>query len=179
MRASRVREDFERQVIADAPKQIDAAVADLIDWMVEREHRLGQDVNEYLARRRQTASSALGTPGAGGDEHVVGGIGASFDYNRRSVLQRVSTAATRALSSYDQELESKQLATSLQGAVATTAVAEAGAVGLGIGVAIIVGGAAADVTGIAAGLLLATLGLASCRYASAARRIASTCAPAS
>ncbi|HEV8192370.1 MAG TPA: dynamin family protein [Ktedonobacterales bacterium] len=159
VRASRVREDFERQVIAGAPQQIDAAVADLIDWMVEREHRLGQDVNEYLARRRQTAASALGTPGAGGDEHVVGGIGTSFDYNRRSVLQRVSTAASRALSSYDQELESKQMATSLQGAVATTAVAEAGAVGLGIGVAIIVGTAAADFTGILAGLVLATLGL--------------------
>ncbi len=159
VRSSRVREDFERQVIADAPRQIDAAVADLIDWMVEREHRLGQDVNDYLARRRQTASSALGTPGAGGDEHVIGGIGAGFDYNRRSVLQRVSTAANRALSSYDQELESKQLATSLQGAVATTAVAEAGAVGLGIGVAVLVGTAAADFTGILAGLVLASLGL--------------------
>ena len=53
VRSQRVREDFEQKVIADAPAEIQAAVDGLIDWMVEQEHKLWQNVNEYLARRRQ------------------------------------------------------------------------------------------------------------------------------
>jgi small GTP-binding protein len=159
IRGERVRAEFEREVIADAPAQIEAAVNDLIDWMVEQEHRLFQHVNEYLARRRQGAASVLGAPGTGGEEHVIGGIGASFDFNRRSILQRVAAAADRAVRSYDRETETRKLAASLQGAVAQTAIAGAGAVGLGVGVAIIVGTAAADFTGITAAVVLAGLGL--------------------
>jgi small GTP-binding protein len=159
VRSQRVKEDFERQVIADAPAEIQTAVDSLIDWMVEQEHKLWQNVNEYLSRRRQNAASVLGTPGTGDDAHVIGGIGVSFDYSRREVLQRVAGAANRAMSSYDREEEARALAGSLQGAVAQTAMAGAGAVGLGVGLAVLVGTAAADFTGIAAGLLLAGLGL--------------------
>ena len=101
----------------------------------------------------------LGAPGAGDDAHVIGGIGVSFDYSRREVLQRVAGAANRALNSYDREAESRALAGSLQGAVAQTAVASASAVGLGVGLAVLVGTAAADFTGILAGALLLGLGL--------------------
>lgn len=159
IRGERVRAEFEREVIGEAPQQIEAAVNDLIDWMAAQEHTLFQQVNEYLTRRRQSTSSALGTPGAGGDEHVIGGIGAVFDYNRRTVLQRVATAADHAMRTYDREADARRMATSLQGAVAQTAVAGAGAVGLGVGIAIVVGTAAADVTGIAMALVLASLGL--------------------
>ena len=159
VRSQRVREDFEQKVIADAPAEIQAAVDGLIDWMVEQEHKLWQNVNEYVARRRQNAASVLGTPGAGEDAHVIGGIGVSFDYSRREVLQRVAGAANRALNSYDREAESRALAGSLQGAVAQTAVAGASAVGLGVGLAVLVGTAAADFTGILAGVLLLGLGL--------------------
>ena len=68
-------------------------------------------------------------------------------------------AANRALNSYDREAESRALAGSLQGAVAQTAVAGASAVGLGVGLAVLVGTAAADFTGILAGVLLLGLGL--------------------
>ncbi|HET8906198.1 MAG TPA: dynamin family protein, partial [Ktedonobacterales bacterium] len=159
VRSQRVKEDFEQKVIADAPAEIQAAVDGLIDWMVEQEHKLWQNVNDYLSRRRQNAASVLGTPGAGDDAHVIGGVGVSFDYSRREVLQRVAGAANRAMSSYDREEEARTLAGSLQGAVAQTAVAGASAIGLGVGLAVLVGTAAADFTGIAAGILLAGLGL--------------------
>jgi GTP-binding protein EngB required for normal cell division len=159
VRGQRVRADFEDKVIAEAPAEIQAAVDGLIDWMVEQEHRLWQNVNDYLTRRRQSAASVLGTPGAGEDAHVIGGIGVSFDYSRREVLQRVAGAANRALSSYNRDAESRALAGSLQGAVAQTAVASASAVGLGVGLAVLVGTAAADFTGILAGALLLGLGL--------------------
>lgn len=159
VRGTRVREAFERDVIADAPIEIEEAVHGLIDWMVEQEHKLWQNVNEYLSRRRQSAASALGTPGSGNESHVIGGVGVTFDYSRRDVLQRVATAADRALRSYDQQAEATELAVSLQSAVAQTAIAEAGAVGLGVGLMVLIGTAAADFTGILAGLVLATLGL--------------------
>jgi hypothetical protein len=138
-------------------------VNELIDWMVEQEHRVWQGVDEYIARRRQGAASALGAPGAGGDEHVIGGVGVTFDFNRRSLLQRVAQAAGRTVRTYDREAESRELAAMLQNAVAQTAVAGAGA-GVGIGIAIAIGTAAADVTGITAALVLAGLGLAVLPY---------------
>ncbi|HEY5675574.1 MAG TPA: hypothetical protein VIR81_02245 [Myxococcales bacterium] len=159
LRRERVRAEFERQVVGETPAEIEAAVRDLIDWMVEREHRLWQSVNDYLARRRQSSASALGTPGGGDEEHVIGGIGAGFDFNRRSVLQRVATASERAVRSYDREEEASQLASSLRGAVVATAGAGAVAVGLGVGTAIVIGTAAADITGITAAVVIATLGL--------------------
>ncbi len=164
MRRERVREQFEREVIGDAPTELDAAVNELIDWLLEQEHRLWQGVNDYITRRRQGSASVLGTPGAGGDEHVIGAVGATFDFNRRAVLQRVAQAANRTVASYDREVESRELATTLQGAVAQTAVAGAGAIGLGVGLAIAVGTAAADFTGITLGLVLAGLGLAVLPY---------------
>jgi small GTP-binding protein len=159
LRRERVRAEFERQVVGETPAEIEAAVRDLIDWMVEREHRLWQSVNDYLARRRQSSASALGAPGGGDEEHVIGGIGAGFDFNRRSVLQRVATASERAVRSYDREEEASQLASSLRGAVVATAGAGAVAVGLGVGTAIVIGTAAADITGITAAVVIATLGL--------------------
>jgi small GTP-binding protein len=158
VRAEKVRAEFERQVIADVPAQIDQAVNDMIDWIVEQEHRLWLSVNDYLTRRRQGSASVLGTPGAGDEEHVIGGIGGSFDFNRRAVLQRVATAAERAVNSYDRDEEAQQLAASLQSAVATSALVEVGAIGLGVGLAVLVGTAAADFTGITAALVIGGLG---------------------
>jgi uncharacterized protein HemX len=54
--------------------------------------------------------------------------------------------------SYNREAESRTIANEIQGAFATTALAEAGALGLGTIVVTVVTGAAADLTGI----LLAT-----------------------
>ena len=155
----RMRQEFEQRVIGDAPTQLEAAVNELIDWLVEQEHRLWQNVNEYIGRRRQNSASVLGTPGTGADEHIIGSVAATFDFNRRSVLQRVSIAANKAVNTYDRSVEAAELASSLQGAVAQTAVAGAGAVGLGVGIAVLIGTTAADITGITAGLALAGLGL--------------------
>jgi hypothetical protein len=74
------------------------------------------------------------------------------------VLQRVATAAERAVNSYDRDEEAQQLAASLQSAVATSALVEVGAIGLGVGLAVLVGTAAADFTGITAALVIGGLG---------------------
>ena len=157
VRGEHVRARFERDVIAGTPVQIETAVADLTDWMADSEHRLFQQVNEYVGRRRQR--SALGDAGAASDERVIGSVGVAFDLNRRAVLQRVAVAADSAVRGYDREAEAQRLAGSLRGAVAQTAAAGVGAVGLGVGVTVLIGTAAADFTGILMALVLASLGL--------------------
>jgi small GTP-binding protein len=159
LQGDRVRTAFIGDVVGDAPARIEAAVEDLIDWLVEQEQKRWQDVHVYLARRRHAGNSLLGASGENGEDLVVGGIGTGFDYNRRTVLRRVAQAADRTVGAYDREAEAEALSASLRGAVAQTAAAGAGAVGLGIGIAVIIGTAAADVTGIALGIALASVGL--------------------
>jgi uncharacterized protein HemX len=61
--------------------------------------------------------------------------------------------------SYNRESESRAIANEIQGAFATTALAEAGALGLGTLVVTMITGAAADVTGILMATALAVGGL--------------------
>ena len=61
--------------------------------------------------------------------------------------------------SYNREAESRTIANEIQGAFATTALAEAGAIGLGTIVVTVVTGAAADLTGILLATALAVGGL--------------------
>ncbi len=151
VQGERIREDFEREVIADSATRIDQAVQDLIDWLVEHEHRLWQDVMEYMDRRRQASIRR--------DEEMVGSIGKQFDYNRRALLQSVARTAASVVNTYDRQAEATELAQDLRGAVAQAALAGAGGVGLGAAVVALVGTAAADVTGILAGIALLGLGL--------------------
>ncbi len=151
VQGQRIREEFEREVIADSAGRIDQAVQDLIDWLVEHEHRLWQDVMEYMDRRRQASIRR--------DEEMVGSIGRQFDYNRRTLLQSVARTAASVVNTYDRQAEASELAQDLRGAVAQAALAGAGGVGLGAAVVALVGTAAADVTGILAGIALLGLGL--------------------
>ena len=50
---SRVQEGFERQVVADAPQQIEKRVDDLIDWLVDADFRQWQRITRHLADRRR------------------------------------------------------------------------------------------------------------------------------
>ena len=52
LQAQRIREEFEREVTGDSSAHIDEAVQGLIDWLVEHEHRLWQDVMEYIVLMR-------------------------------------------------------------------------------------------------------------------------------
>ncbi len=168
LRGEKIQEAFQREVIANAPEEIAYAVNGLIEWMVEQEQRHWQRINEYLTRRRLSSPSALGQAGEAHDTSLVSdgsgvrgmdGIGATFDFTRRRALQRVAIAADRTLRTYDREAEARRLAESLQGAVAQTAGAGVAAIGVGMGIALIVGTAAADLTGITAAIVLLGVGL--------------------
>lgn len=146
---ARVRGAFEREVVADTPQRIESAVQELIDWMVEKDLRQWQAVMEYLDKRRSIKS----------DDKIIGQVGGQFEYSRRTLLDSVGRAASRAVASYDKEHEAKELAESIRFAVALAASIEVGAVGLGTILSILLTTTAADITGILAAGALATLGL--------------------
>lgn len=151
IQAKRVQEEFQRDVVGDSAARIDETTQQLIDWLVEHEHRLWQDVMDYLDRRRQVSASR--------DTEMVGSVGRQFDYNRRALLQSVARTASNVLKTYDREREAQQLSQALRSSVTQAAIAGAGGIGLGAAIVAFVGTAAADVTGILAGIALLSLGL--------------------
>lgn len=149
LNSEKVKTQFHQQVVADTEARIDATVEELIDWMVERDLRIWQDVSEYIDRQRLRKY----------EDELIGDVSGQFRYDRRSLLESVNSRAQEEIDRYDAHKEAHELSQSVRNAVATVAIAEAGAVGLG---AIIVAAAstvAFDITGIAAASLVAGLGL--------------------
>ena len=144
---SKTKADFERQVIADAPQQIEKKVDEIIDWMVEAELRQWQGVSDSLSKRRVEHHDKL-----------VGEIG-SFEYDRQQLLETVGRASQEAIDGYSRAAEIDRMAESVRAAVAGTAIIEVSALGLGAIITLMATTQVADVTGLMAAGTLALLGL--------------------
>jgi hypothetical protein len=149
LRQEKVRQRFEREVVADTDGLIDERVNELIDWMVERNLKQWRAIVEYVERRRQARY----------DERLIGDVGDRFEYNRSQLLQSVGKNASSVVQRYDRERESEQLASSIQGAVTQTAALEVGAVGIGAVVVALATTRFLDATGIIAAAIIAGYGL--------------------
>ncbi|NTW97814.1 MAG: dynamin [Oscillochloris sp.] len=149
MRGDVLRAAFEREVVGEVSQQIDQKMHTLIDWMIEKNLRLQQSNDEYIKRRASQHS-----------HKIIGDIGGSFDYNRRTMLDTVGRAASEVVATYDKETESQLLADEVRASVAATALAEVGAVGLGTLLVALFHTALLDVTGILAATLVAAGGFA-------------------
>ena len=146
---SRVQEGFVRDVVADAPVQIERKVSELIDWMVSADLRQWQQVNSHLAeRRRQYRDRIVGDPEL-----------ATFHVERGRLLDSVGREAQRVVDSFDRQREAASLAEGARNAVAASAAIGAGALGLGTLVTIAATTAAADITGIVLAGVIATVGM--------------------
>jgi len=145
----KIRGQFERIVVADTEARIDATIDELIDWMVEQDLHTWQAVTEYIDRRRLSKY----------EDELIGEVGGSFRYDRRSLLESVSRRAQEEVDLYDPETEAHELSLSVRNAVATVAIAEAGAVGLGALVVAAASTDAVDITGILAASVIAGIGL--------------------
>lgn len=143
-----IKRAFEREVVGDTPQQLDAEVGRLIDWIVERNLKVWQDVNQFVDRRRLSLHQ----------EGMLGEVPTTFSYNRQALLESVGRVSREVIGGYDREGEARAIANEVQGTFATTALAEAGAIGLGALVATVVTGAAADLTGILLAAALAVGG---------------------
>ncbi len=145
---SRVQEAFSRQVVADAPQQIDRKVGELIDWMIDADLRHWQGVTAHLAKRRQQYAGAI----------IDNPDTERFHFDRRRMIDSVGREAQRVVDGYDRQKEASDLADGARNAVATAAAVGAGAVGLGAIVTVAASTAAADVTGLVMASLIATIG---------------------
>jgi len=148
---AKVKADFERSVVADLPRVVEKRVEAVIDWMVESELRQWQAVMDHIEKRRSSRET--------GEERMVGRLPGTFAQDRKRLLETVGAAARRAIEGYDRDRESSRLADSVQTAVASTAVLQVSAVGLGALVTIIATTTAVDVTGVLAASALSVVGL--------------------
>jgi len=144
---TKMKADFQRQVVADAPQLIERRVTEVIDWLVGADLRQWQAVMDHLQKRKTEHA-----------DRIVGQVGGSFDFNRSRLLDSVGRAAQRSVETYDKEAEASRVAESVQVAVAGTALVEVGAIGLGAVLTHIAVTAAADFTGILAAGTIAVLG---------------------
>jgi small GTP-binding protein len=144
---TKMKADFERQVVADAPQLIERRVAEVIDWLVGADLRQWQAVMDHLQKRKTEHA-----------DRIVGQVGGSFDFNRTRLLDSVGRAAQRSVETYDKDAEASRVAESVQVAVAGTALVEVGAIGLGAVLTHLAVTAAADFTGILAASTIAILG---------------------
>jgi small GTP-binding protein len=145
---SRVQQEFEDRVVADAPAQVDRRVSELIDWLVEQDFRQWQALSEKLASRQREH----------GDRILGGAALGSFHADRTRLLESVGRESQRVVETYDRRRESSAIADGARAAVAATAAVGASALGLGAVVSVAATTAAADVTGIVAAGVLAAVG---------------------
>jgi len=146
-RKTRVKEEFERKVVVDAPEQIERKVDEIIDWMVSAELRQWQALSHHVTERRAHHA-----------DRVIGTLG-TFDSDRSQLLDTLGRAAQRTVDTYDPTIEADRLADSVQNSVAGLAVIEVGAIGLGAVVAALATTTLVDVTGILAASFVAVMGL--------------------
>ncbi len=145
---SRVQQGFERQVVADAPQEIERKVGELVDWLVDADLRQWQHVTHHLAdRRRQYKERIVGEEG-----------GARFHYDRSRLIDATVRETHKVVDSYDRRREAQELADGARNAVAAAAAVGAGALGLGTIVSVAATTAAADVTGIILASVMAAIG---------------------
>jgi len=146
--SERLRGEFERRVLADSSRAVEHHVNELIDWLVERDYRQWQAVMEFIERRSLQHT-----------DQMIGQVRGDFDFNRQNLLKSIGRSAQEVVDSYDREAEALKLAQDVQRAIIQTAAVEAGAIGLGAILVVILNTTFLDVTGILGASAIAALGL--------------------
>ncbi len=134
------REEFGRQVVRDAERQIESRLGDAADALLRRVFELWNETYARLAELRRD------------DAQAVGG----FMYDREEVLRDVLREARRTIEQYDLGEEARRLLENTRSALTTSGVTAAGVGAIAV---VLIAATAFDLTGgiLAAGAL-ATLG---------------------
>ena len=148
MNTDRVREAFQNRVLKNVEGDVDHAVNDMVDWFIQRNLQLWEDVMTFVNERR-----------AAERERVIGEVGGRFQYDRQVLVRSLHERSESVLEGYDQQAEASRMADSLQSSVVQSGLLEVGGLGLGAAVLAILTTTAVDVTGIALGLALMGVGL--------------------
>jgi small GTP-binding protein len=145
---AKVKAEFEKKVVADLPRLVEKRVDEVIDWVVQSDLKQWRGITERLERRQADHAGRL-----------VGRVEGPFEQDRTRLLDTVRREAQRALETYDQDKEASRLAAGVREAVASTALIQVGALGLGTLVTMLATTTAVDVTGLLAAGAVSVLGL--------------------
>ncbi|HHJ06567.1 MAG TPA: GTP-binding protein, partial [Anaerolineae bacterium] len=109
----RVQRQFEQEVIADTPQQLEQRVNELIDWLVNADLNQWQAVMSHLEARKKEH-----------EDRIIGDVGSAFRYDREHLLDSVGQSAQRVVDTYDAAAEAAAIAENAQRAVAESALVE-------------------------------------------------------
>ena len=148
MNRARIQKEFEDRVVADAPRDVERRVTELIDWLIDQDFRQWQAITARLTERmRESGARPIGAPDVG-----------SFHTDRTRLIDSVGREAQRVVDTYDRQREAAAIADHARAAVTAAAAAGAASVGLGTLVTLAASTAAADVTGLVMAGVIATVG---------------------
>ncbi len=149
LRSKQLEQDFQDEVVADTPRQIEDRVNELVDWMVQQDLRQWTAVADHLGKRRDANLGRVvgDTPREG-----------TLAWDRQRLIDSIGRATRQAVQSYDQTREAAELAASARQAVVNAGLAGVGA-SIGVIIAVVAHAAFLDFTGVFAGVALAALGV--------------------
>src|SRR3954447_6665837 len=148
LNSDKIEREFEDRVVADTARRVDDATGALIDWMVDKDLRQWQRVQEYIDRRRQVGFA----------EKVVGSTSGQFAYNRDNLLKTVVQEARHVVDSYDRRAEASLIAQDMRTGVGQ-ALAFGGMAAIGVGITLLITSTFIDITGITAAVVSGAIGL--------------------
>ncbi|MBW7958598.1 MAG: dynamin family protein [Candidatus Promineofilum sp.] len=149
LRSKQLEQDFQEEVVADTPRQIEERVSELVDWMVQQDLRQWTAVADHLGRRRDSYQGRIV-----GDAPREG----TLAWDRQRLIDSIGRSTREAVATYDQTREAAEIAASSRQAVVNAGLAGVGA-SIGVIIAVIAHTAFLDFTGIFAGVAAAALGL--------------------
>ena len=160
----RLREDFEAEVIGNAPNEINDEIGRSIDWIIDQESAQRRGIRDRLEDRAMAAPPPSADPQANSDDPEArdGEAEASgregFAVRRRALLETIGRDADAVLESFDPRIESRRLERDVQETLTRTALLEVGAIGLGVLIPLLATAHLLDFTGVLAGSVLAAVG---------------------
>jgi len=143
-----IQEEFDSKVLKDVDRKIESALNDLVDWFLQRNLQFWEDVMRFVNDRTSAA-----------EERVIGEVGGRFQYDRQALVRSLRESAETTMKTYDDELEARRLADDLQNAVFRSGLLNVTGIGLSAAVLAFISTAALDITGIALGLTMVSVGL--------------------
>jgi len=156
LQTDKIRGRFERDVIGDAPAQLERRVSEVIDRFLSRNVSFWNDTTAFLESRAALGVSAS-APGGETRESLV--RGAKFDYDRKALLGGIGQAAQLEIARFNGGDFAQALADGAQTAVLQSGITSVGGLGLGALFVGIFGTLLADFTGVLLGLTVAGVGL--------------------
>jgi small GTP-binding protein len=139
---TRVGTEYEREVVGDLPRVVEKRVDEIGAWMAGQKLAHWKGVAERLARRRAVHGQ---------------GPGAS-DYDPSTPPADIRREAQRALETFDTRDAARRLAAQARGAVLTTVLAQAGAIGLALATLLLASTPASTASGLALAAVLSAGG---------------------